>query len=591
MEHFKKLLLHLFAILIFTQVGAQTTWHTNNGSQAGTGTREDPFGKAFLTTKTDLSGDTVLLLDGVYEGHHDWHVYGTPGNPVVLKSENWLGAKFKGTKYNPGEDHDVLRMWGQYSYIVGVEIFDNAENGNRISNNGQEFYWSDGLELRGHGQKAINNVIHDVLIGVSSWSDNIGGEFYGNIIYNVGWNNELSSRGNHGHGHGGYLQNDAAAVARKIFRNNFISSVASEGIQIYSQDKNTFGRKGKINNWTVDRNTIFNLAGLNLTHNPERAIIIGGYVGAQNITLTNNRVYKESVQVGYSVGAHLDDALTWEVEDSDGLIAKSPDQWRFEGVSHNLLMADNYFWGTTSLKYCRSFRSISGNTFIPSGSSILTVFEFGPERVENYPVSGNDFYLKNNVGVLRWISNTGTDAMTLEQLGWNENTFISELPKSNRIFIENNVYDPTMTAVTILNHAGSDTISIDLDGFVNQGDTLEIRDIQNPLQVVASEVYKGKIDLNMNLTKITKPFGNLPSDHYKHTDNEFGVFLIRKVNKFSIPDTGGGQGNPKDSVVIISPTYNFDSAFNQIQFRINELEKQILINRDSIKNHRIIIQQ
>lgn len=135
--------------------------------------------------------------------------------------------------------------------------------------------------------KFINCIIHD-LSGVGLWTNAVSAEFYGNIIYNIGWLGP-----DRGHGHGLYCQNIAGT--RMTIRHNIIHDCFGWGIHAYSssgiylQDMDILG------------NICFSAG--SLAGSPRPNILVGAdKVQANSINVVGNCTYNGAVGVSFYGG-------------------------------------------------------------------------------------------------------------------------------------------------------------------------------------------------------------------------------------------------------------------------------------------------
>ncbi len=504
----------------------QTYYIAENGKMTNNGTIEEPWPFNYLTRGNNHAGDTIIVRNGTYRGHWKTLIHGLPNKPVVIKSEKWMGAVIQGiderTFHSGGSgkgSNKIVESHGSYTYWIDFRITDEPSNGNRIFNNGQKNYQSDGFNLYGKGSKVINCVANDVMIGFSMWSGAIGAELYGNIAYNIGWNNMNSSRKYKGHGHGYYIQNKKGVAIYKHMTNNVAWGTASEGLHLYTEN-------GNIDYFDIGYNAIFNLIGYNQLAAPGRSFVLGGYVGANYLKFHNNIVFNSSTQLGYNLGPYL--------PYQKGLQKPFPDkQERFKGEAIHVAFDQNYLHGGFTMFYIRDFDSFSKNIFNSTKSEFAVIATrpvSKPDYIWNYPFKENSIFGGNRIGH-QSSRIDGTNYYQPSDWGFSAKNFVSNTaPKDSVIFIQNK-YAPERANVYVFNWSEKIFTQITLDAFAQIGDSLEIRDIQNIDQVLFSGTYKGgsKTFLPMVLNKIAPIKGNLPASHAKHTDRRFGSFII--INK------------------------------------------------------------
>lgn len=559
------------------------TWHlpalaenyyiSTDGTNDNLGTKLSPYGFDYLEKFINHSGDTFIVLPGEYKNHWITRVHGSEGNPVTIKSSVWMGAKLIGVKEkrfdNDEGSRSIIQIKGDYTDFIGFEIYDNPENGNRYANSGTEFYWSSGLNLYGEGAKIINNVIHDVILGCSMWSPAIGSEMIGNIVYNIGWVDMKSPRSSKGHGHLFYIQNKDGVTVYKKMTGNLGWGTASAGVHLYTE-------KGNIEYFDIKDNLVFNTIGYNLKPGPGVAFYLGGFNGANYLKFRGNHI-QGTVNVGYNLGTYYQD------------------QDRFRGETIDVIFDDNYIIGQVNLNFIKNFLSFKNNTLI-SKTSLLTTTQTrdypGVQLIWDYPIEGNNFYSLTSerfrVGHTSHVV-SGTKYYEKPQHGWEgSNSYIKGVPQNKTVLIDNE-FDDRVT-VLLYNYDSLNHIDVDLSGTFSNGDTIEVRDIQNIQDVLYKGTYANKFSFPTTLTKLARFYGNIPTDHAKHTGKEFNAFLVRKI-------TGGKIDEPKprptpDPIASDCVTKDYtDSLHNVLMRRILDIENLIKGVDLKVKNHKIIVEE
>ncbi len=469
------------------------------------GQKEYPLPFKYLEQKKNHAGDVFIVLEGRYPGHWITEIYGTEQHPVVIKSESWLVADLVGTKGDGVRQRKILTINGSYSWFQGFEIYDE-EAKNRIKNNGSDYYFSDGVHQYGKGSKVINCVAHDVIIGFSSWSTAIGGEIYGCIAYNIGYNDMDSGRANKGHGHGFYVQNRKGHPVYKKLQLNIVWGTASEGFQCYTQ-------KGNIEYFDFESNLAFNLIGLNQTQKKGRGYILGGYKPLTALKFVGNHTYKTSVQFGYGTFV--------------------------PNITYNASISNNYFSYSRITIYEFHDMIDFANNHIITNKEIFFAYQAKEEvqKTWDWPFKNNVIYIPkgedySKVGIQRR-GVGGTVYLAVKDSPWKKlnNTMISERPKS-RAFVYKNKHDSARANVYIYNYEGKDNFRINLKQFAEAGDLIEIRDVENISKVLYKGKYDGKVmSFPMNSSILAKASGNIPFAHAKHSPKEFNAFVIFNKSK------------------------------------------------------------
>ncbi len=504
-EDMKKVKTLILFLLLSQLAVANTFYISTKGKEGNNGTKEHPLPFKYLEQKKNHAGDVFIVLEGRYPGHWITEIYGTEQNPVIIKSESWLAADLVGTKGDGVRQRKILTINGHYSWFQGFEIYDD-EAKNRIKNNGADYYFSDGVHQYGKGSKVINCVAHDVIIGFSSWSTAIGGEIYGCIAYNIGYNDMDSGRANKGHGHGFYVQNRKGHQVYKKLQLNIVWGTASEGFQCYTQ-------KGNIEYFDFESNLAFNLIGLNQTQKKGRGYILGGYKPLTALKFVGNHTYKTSAQFGYGTFV--------------------------PNITYGASISNNYFSYSRITIYEFHDMIDFGNNHIITNKEIFFAYQAKEEvqKTWDWPFKNNIIYTPkgedySKVGIQRR-GVGGTVYLAIKDSPWKKlnNTMFSERPKS-RAFVYKNKHDSTRANVYIYNYGWKDNFRISLKQFAKAGDLIEIRDVENINKVLYKGKYDGKVmSFPMNSSTLAKASGNIPFAHAKHTPKEFNAFVIFNKSK------------------------------------------------------------
>lgn len=536
--------------------------------------KKSPLSFEYLTKKIDHAGDTFIVLDGIYPGHIESHIYSSDANNrLIIKSETWLGAKTTGDS-GPGK---ILQAYGNNVDWIGFEIYDQPENGNRISNNGIGFNWSDGWHLYGANSRFIDCVAHDVLIGFSMWSTSIESSFEGLMAYNIGWNNELSDRNHKGHGHGYYVQNieDNEAPIYKYIKNCVCWGTAAEGFHLY-------GQGGNIDDFYLESNASFNLIGYNQLKQKGRSFLLGGWTGADRLYFRGNISQGADISLGYTLGPY----------DQENDL--------FKGEARDVVFqANSLIDCKLQSKYVKNYTVFSSNRF-KSGSTPLifaTRDTTGAKRVWTYPVNDNTFIHSSDVriGVQPSRPEGGTDYYLMDEWGFENVTNELETIEESNLIVRS--YKGHSKKCQVYIEKYTDDLDTEVTLPLIENSKIKIRDMQNLDKVLYEGNYTGIIDLSpyIGLTEIAQIKGNLPSDHATHTPSSFSTLLIEEIESTEdIPDNGESDGETEDDPTI--PT-DIDQKLSDLEERITskleEIKTDIFNKLDeitqSIKDHKINI--
>lgn len=253
---------------------------------SGTGTIDNPFDLATaLNSYLIEPGDTIYLRAGTYAGDFSCSLQGNAGNPITIRPYQ----------------NEIVKMDGNFTFSAG----------GYITVRDLEFLYSgwttrDEADVAGQnalnrvtasvpGVKFINNIIHDMRLGIYSGIEGLGVELYGNVIYYNGY-----SGATRGHGHSLYLNNNVATS--KIIKHNIMFSSFAYGIHMYAESV------GYLTDFEVVENTIFESGILATGSTPRANILLGGYdITANDSVLTRNYAFHSGAanqnQLGYNPGS------------------------------------------------------------------------------------------------------------------------------------------------------------------------------------------------------------------------------------------------------------------------------------------------
>lgn len=442
-----------------------------NGTSGGSGTISSPLSlaKALSLTSPAVPGDTIWIHGGTYLSNYTSQLVGSAISPIMVQQYTNEVAVLNGNGNYGGTG---LAIESSYVWYVGFEIMNDYADRNVVRDAGVGFNSS----TPGTGNKLINVILHDTgnAIFVSNQSTNA--EVTGCVIYNNGY--QLSDRG---HGHGIYGQ---SKLDTKLLRDNIIFNQFDLGIQLYTASLN-------INNFVIDRNTIFgNTIGTNTAFSSENILVGGSPVS--NITLTRNIVYMNPLSNSINM------ELVWGVETNGSAIIQS-----------------NYFAGSV-IKILRWTNMVF---------SYNTVAEFDrPVNYQSIPGTNtydwdhNHYYEPDGVPIY-YVN--GSFASGFDAHG----TVTSANPTVSESFVSANPYDPKRGNVTVLNWDLSDNISVDPSPILAVGDQYEFRNAADYLAPACkSGIYSGGlISLPMTNLTVAIPVGHAPAGA---TGPQFNVFVL-----------------------------------------------------------------
>jgi hypothetical protein len=272
----------------------RTFWVAVDGKADNDGSEENPLDLA--TALSDQgpvrAGDTVWLRGGTYRGAFTSSLTGTPDAPIVVRQVPGERA----TVDSGASPHDALSAGGAHTWFWGFEITSShakrksAESGSWPGDLQRGY----GAVTRARGIRFINLLVHDNANGLGLWSEAVGSDAYGNIVYNNGW--QASDRA---HGHGIYTQNESGT--RRLV-DNIIFNQFSHGIHAFGS------AVAHLNNITLEGNIVFNNGALAAEPEYVRNLLLGGGRPAVNPRLEDNMTYFGSRKasgennIGYGTG-------------------------------------------------------------------------------------------------------------------------------------------------------------------------------------------------------------------------------------------------------------------------------------------------
>jgi Right handed beta helix region len=235
-------------------------------------------------------GDTLWLRGGTYSGTFTSYLQGTPSSPVIVRQMPGERAIIDGGN---SQGKAIFTVSGNYTWFWGFEVMSSDPKRLSASDSSQppDISRGEGVlfdQAAGHGvgTKLINLLIHDTRQGVSVWKEAEDSEIYGCIIYNNGWD---GPRGDRGHGHGIYVQNQ---IGTKRIVDNIIFHQFSHGIHAYGSSS------AYLDNLYFQGNILFE-SGAPSVFGLERNVLVGGGSAAQNITFVQNHTYGTVTKLGY----------------------------------------------------------------------------------------------------------------------------------------------------------------------------------------------------------------------------------------------------------------------------------------------------
>lgn len=277
-----------------------------DGKETNDGTINSPWNIHWAFSHPDKiqPGDTVWIRGGSYHGHVKSALVGTAENRIRVRS--YPGEQARIDLWNlfggPGREFLAFDIKGNYTDYMDLEILNSNPHTrfttNEDSTEGGKIIGRGQININGTNNRMINNVVHDLNLGIGFWRQATGGALYGNIVYNTGWDTPSRQWGN-----GIYTHNYDTAT--KWYRENIIFNTFGGGLMAYG------GGSGPLSNMQFEGNVILQsgYAPGGTPHRnylPQTDFLIGGSQKANNIALESNCTFSShrdnSVYIGYPWG-------------------------------------------------------------------------------------------------------------------------------------------------------------------------------------------------------------------------------------------------------------------------------------------------
>lgn len=396
------------------------------------------------------------LLPGRYEGDLSLT---TPN--LILKSADGGGAIIEGNVDVWGAG---IELWNLEFCYSGWTSRTSAQTGSPVSDLPQP-----ALSVYGERTRVVNCIIHD-LAGIAWWGPAIDSEFYGCIMYSIGWQGP-----DRGHGHGMYTQNHPGG--RKAWRNCI-----------------TWGHYatcGKVYSATSAPLKHYDISGLICGPSGDSRLLIGSEDGStEDVTVQDCMTYGAAV--------HFGDALVTSSIAFDHLyVAHDTDIPLVMAFFNTLSGMDNTIVG--------------GNGGDPSYRVVCKVASPGAWQLDRntYHYTGPNAHEFRDEGVsdytlAEWQAATGFDM---------NSTLVHGQPTANKIVVQPNAYDANRCHVAVWNWEGLASVVAPIAG--------RYTNAQNPAESV---VLAEGDPLPMQNWTVATPIG--AAAPLATFDPRFAVFLV-----------------------------------------------------------------
>lgn len=501
-----------------------------NGSPSGNGSLASPWDlkTALANPAAVRPGDTIYLRGGVYTlspatlGFTS-NLQGTFENPIKVMSRPGEWAVIDGNvSFSTVKSTTVLTISGSFTWFANFEIT-NTETATRkidISGSNPPERRANSIDDVGRGTRLINLIIHDTGQGIGAWAGNQGenNEYYGNIVYNNGW--DAPDRL---HGHGNYVQNRTGA---KLFEDNMFFNPFDFNSQVYGSSSS------ENRNLTWKGNVFFNGAmswwGPNIS----------------NLKVTENFTYKQLFKLGNSMSPTNTDALIENnyftsgvlLDEFNNLVTFKNNTIYNEGASPLLILNTRNFYSPG--KFVFQNNTYFKSSLNPNQGQFRIDFTNSKKRVQivkryfgSFAFNGKEesqrqAYLYNKKS---WQDDLDFDEASV---------FNGSAPKGVKFFVRPNRYDANRSHVIVYNWDSANFVDVDVNAVLSNGDAFELRNVQDYFGDVVTGVYTGGL-LRINMVQRTraKPIGYDTVTNWYHdplktsTFPTFGAFvLIKRTN-------------------------------------------------------------
>lgn len=493
-----------------------------NGSSSGDGSIGNPWDlkTAFSHPSAIQPGAIVWLRGGVYNIPQGLTGFinvltGTPNEPIRVMSYPGEWAVVDGNLSNSSfKNNTIITNQGDYIWFINFEIT-NTETSNRKidtpSSNPPERRGS-AIYDYGTGTKIINLVIHDAGQGIGAWQQGRDNEYYGNVIYNNGW--DAPDRG---HGHGTYTQNNNGL---KTFEDNLFFNAFGQNTRMGG----TGAASARGYNWVG--NVFFN--GTMAWDGPN----------IENLKVIGNYTYNQYFQLGQQISSTSRDA-----EVRDNYFMSGVQLYEF---TQNVTFVNNTIWNNNPAgkNLYMDIQSWNPTKFTIDNNVYYKAYQSYPYwhfKVNYQGSSGqnyNGFYAFDQTSGSQQTTYAYTQRSWQDDLQIDQNSRYIDSPLTKtRVFVKPNKYDSERSNIVIYNWGQLDTVFINAKSILRPGDRYVLRNVQDYFGDVVTGIYRGGwLGIRMNGRTRAKPIGYDQTSGWYHdplqpnTFPTFGVFVLTKTN-------------------------------------------------------------
>lgn len=349
-----------------------------------------------------------------------------------------------------------------------------------------------GIHCFGANCSSRHLVVTDGGEGVDSWASALGGEIYGCLILDNGWQG-----GDRGHGHGIYTQNVPGAT--KTLKHNVIAGQFSTNIK-------TSGSGADVSSFAVVENTCM-------------------FPGYRDVTPEGSVGSGAAMQHYKSDGVSED--MLWS-----GNRAYCPDRtawtsWFASNATHlDATLLNQWLYGYNGIVFTRPWTTVTvqGHTVRAGPSGRLFGYENTPTPT-TLSLSGNTYfggkaspfkYAGSDLTFAQWQAETGQDADSAH--------YPNDEPPA-RVWVDPDGYTPKRAVVTVWNPTEATSVGADLDAVLSNGDPWYLYNALNPYAgPVTSGTYVTGAGIEVPMTGIVN---RTPAGTYALPfDPKFHAFVV-----------------------------------------------------------------
>lgn len=472
-------------LVIAAKKPTRELWVAPGGKAENEGTKDSPLDLATALSDTNRikAGDLVWLRGGTYMGPFEKPAQpaGTREAPIIYRAA--IGER--ATITAPTNAPRVLVTKSDHTWFWGLEM--------RTSLNANEARGDMVNVAGGDGLKLINLVIHDThRNGIGGWATGNDHEFYGCLVYRVGYKSEAYL-------HGIYTQNSTNFTVKRISDCLFFDTYGF-GVHGYTQEK-------AMANYLFDGVAAFGNSIAEGSEKPVVNFVVGGYKDAENIIARNCFTYFPP-EGKFKRGADF------------GYVAKH---------NGNLLLERNTFVGGKPAVHVVNWdRAIVRENRVASPHGLMHLAVPEKPDLSKHSWTGNQYVagdvekpFSSNTDPYRWRSDDSTKRFRFDEwkaaFGIDKESQILSIPKEPWVYTRVNRYEPDRVHLFVYNWPRTADASLDLGAVLTKGQSYRIMDARD---IWEQPVTKGTFDGKPVTVKLTGPYAP-----------EFGSYVLFRETK------------------------------------------------------------